>query len=126
LEIIEGSLNHRITWHVSDINPASLIITRNGVLIISAAWNGDNISINVDNLAIGVYSYNCTVIDQAGNSAFDVVEVLVTTVTQTTTITTTTSTTTASSTSEGTPGYSFILFLAVIVISVILRRKVDE
>jgi hypothetical protein len=126
IEFFEGTPNHIITWQVSDRNPASFIITRNGVLLISAQWNGDNISINVDSLLTGTYLYNCTVIDQTGNSIFDVVEVKVISVTQTSipsTTLTTTSTTTTLSTTDTIPGYTCILVLAVIFISSFLRKK---
>jgi hypothetical protein len=66
--------------------------------------------------------YNCTVIDQAGNSAFDVVEVKVITTHHTSTPTTI-PTTDVSGAVEVTPGYKFVMILTVIIFNIFLRRK---
>jgi fibronectin type 3 domain-containing protein len=122
LEVNEGTSDQRITWYVSDNNPTSFIITRNNILLISAPWNGENISIGIDMLLAGTYLYNCTVIDQAGNSASDLVEVRVTIVPSSIT---STSTTTTSSISKASPGYTFFIVFIIILSSIIFRRKVE-
>jgi fibronectin type 3 domain-containing protein len=73
IEYTEGQLGHSITWNPADTNPASFHITRNQLMVISGAWIGDDITLNVDLLPEGTYFFNCTVFDEAGNSASDVV-----------------------------------------------------
>ncbi len=74
----EGSTGHNITWQASDAEPSGYKVTRNETLLESDSWAGDNITINVDGLAIGVYLYTCTVNDTIGQSASDTVMVTVT------------------------------------------------
>jgi len=97
----EGELGHFISWTPADANPASFYITRNGVMVISGAWLGGDITLNVDLLPEGIYGFNCTVVDQGGNSASDVVIVIVAAGPQPTTTTTTSTTTTQTTTDTG-------------------------
>jgi hypothetical protein len=100
----EGDLGHFIGWIPADANPASFYITRNGVMVISGAWVGDEITLNVDLLPEGLYAFNCTVFDEGGNSASDVVIVVVEAGPQPTTTTTTSTTTTQTTTDTGNGG----------------------
>ncbi|MFW9889018.1 MAG: fibronectin type III domain-containing protein, partial [Candidatus Thorarchaeota archaeon] len=77
IEYTEGELGHSITWTPADTNPDSFHITRNGVMVISGGWLGDDITLNVDLLPEGTYTFNCTVFDESGNTASDVVVVTV-------------------------------------------------
>ncbi|MHA2096461.1 MAG: SBBP repeat-containing protein [Candidatus Hodarchaeales archaeon] len=120
---IQGSINHVITWNVSDNNPSRFIITRNGVLIISTSWDGSDISISVDDLTIGPHSFNCTVIDQIGNSAYDLVTVQVSSVTDSATITTIPITTTSLSTTDPTPGFILPFIVTFFFLKVVFRKK---
>ena len=104
----EGSTGHNITWNPTDDNPSNFTITINGTLKESGRWYfGDSVTINVDGLSPGVYSYQITVYDLDGLSASDIVVVTViqqvtSTTSETTTSTPTTSTTTESTTSTST------------------------
>ncbi|MHA2432515.1 MAG: fibronectin type III domain-containing protein [Candidatus Thorarchaeota archaeon] len=100
----EGDLGHFIGWIPADANPASFYITRNGVMVISGAWVGDEITLNVDLLPEGLYAFNCTVFDEGGKSASDVVIVVVEAGPQPTTTTTTSTTTTQTTTDTGNGG----------------------
>ncbi len=74
----EGTNGHKILWIPTDVNPASFLIERDGLIIVGGPWDGDPINISVDNLAVGVYTYVCTVFDQGGNNVSDSVMVEVT------------------------------------------------
>jgi len=75
----EGSIGHNITWHPRDpVNPHMFNVTRNETLVNSSAWDGGDITVNVDGLSIGTYIFNCTVNDKLGFSASDTVMVTVT------------------------------------------------
>jgi plastocyanin len=71
----EGTTGYTITWNPSDNNPDWYNVTRNGVIIVGedGAWDGSSITILVDGLAIGTYTYICTVYDAHGNSVYDTV-----------------------------------------------------
>ena len=74
----EGTTGHAITWSSSDATPASFRITRDGAFVlVSCCWYGEPISINVDGLPVGNYTFVCTVLDQAGYSGSDSVIVSV-------------------------------------------------
>ncbi|MHA2265183.1 MAG: NosD domain-containing protein, partial [Candidatus Thorarchaeota archaeon] len=74
----EGATGNVITWHAFDLNPEYYEIFRNGSFIKWGWWNetSENISINVDGLAIGVYEYLITVSDLFHNTT-DIVMVIV-------------------------------------------------
>nr|KXH74787.1 MAG: hypothetical protein AM324_15570 [Candidatus Thorarchaeota archaeon SMTZ1-83] len=108
----EGDLGHFISWTPADTNPASFYITRNGVMVISGAWLGDEITLNVDLLPEGLYTFNCTVFDRGGNSANDVVIVIVEAGPQPTT-TTTTTTGGTTGTGNGETGSTVILLMGI-------------
>ena len=94
----EGQTGHQISWQVEDLYPSSYQISLNGTVIRDGAWNSsdDIITINVDNLSPALYVFNISIIDTSGNTAFDIVNVLVESeeiTSSETTSTTTTSTT---------------------------------
>ncbi|MHA3964719.1 MAG: SBBP repeat-containing protein [Candidatus Thorarchaeota archaeon SMTZ1-45] len=95
ISYIEGELGHTISWAPIETNPASFCITRNGTIVILGAWLGNVITLNVDLLPKGTHVFNCTVLDQAGNQASDVVSVIITAAPQPTTTSTTTTTQTS-------------------------------
>ncbi|MDF1540777.1 MAG: hypothetical protein P1Q69_17910, partial [Candidatus Thorarchaeota archaeon] len=89
-----------LNWTCSDLDPESLVLTRNGSVIIEQIWVGSDYSYPAEDLALGVYNYTLVVTDGSGNSASDSVLLTVTAeATSTTTTTTTTSTTTPTDTS---------------------------
>jgi hypothetical protein len=74
----EETTGNSITWHPSDANPDYYSITRDGIVIDDGPWLGGDISINIDGLTYGVYTYVCTINDTEGQEAFDTVIVTVT------------------------------------------------
>jgi hypothetical protein len=78
IQYLAGITGSTIRWTVSEPDPEYYEITQNGVVLISGAWDGSNISTNVDGLNPGVYEYVLTVRDVSGNTATDTVTVTVT------------------------------------------------
>ncbi len=70
-----GSTGNSISWDVSDLNPQTYNIHRNGILIKSKSWDGSNIEYNVDGLSVGEYNITLTICDRTGNQASDTVTV---------------------------------------------------
>ena len=73
----EGETGNDITWTPADDYPATYIITCNGTEVRSDIWDGGTISVNLDDLDPGTYSFICTVYDKAGNTGDDEVIVVV-------------------------------------------------
>ncbi|MHA2031572.1 MAG: hypothetical protein ACW99Q_19520, partial [Candidatus Kariarchaeaceae archaeon] len=74
-----GGLGNSIVWNVGDRYPGVYNVTKDGVIYKStSSWINGSISINVDGLAIGSYTFNISIFDESGNNSFDVVIVLVT------------------------------------------------
>ncbi|MFX1500419.1 MAG: hypothetical protein ACFFDH_05575 [Promethearchaeota archaeon] len=73
----EGTKSNEIIWNTNDINPENFKIYRNSKLIEHEDWRGGNITIDINNLPVGNYIYNCTVYDKAGNKNCDIVSVKV-------------------------------------------------
>ena len=74
---VVGSTGNTIVWHPSDENPSSFKVTREGIQVNSSSWNDDPITVNVDGLSVGNYTYKCTVYDTSGQNASDTVIVRV-------------------------------------------------
>ncbi|MFX0016634.1 MAG: DUF2341 domain-containing protein [Candidatus Hermodarchaeota archaeon] len=75
----EGSIGYSIIWTGSDDRtPWWASVRKNMTLIYDKAWIGNDIVISLDGVATGLYKYNCTLFDEAGNSVYDVVWVNVT------------------------------------------------
>ncbi|MFQ5977717.1 MAG: ABC transporter substrate-binding protein [Candidatus Heimdallarchaeota archaeon] len=74
----EGTSGHRITWQPTDSHPYWYNITRDGTLVADDPWTGSVISVNIEGLAVGTYTYTLVVYDQHGNSVSDTVLVTVT------------------------------------------------
>ncbi|MHA2093927.1 MAG: Kelch repeat-containing protein [Candidatus Hodarchaeales archaeon] len=64
-----------IVWSAEDDNPAFYNITMNGELIDSGIWDGGRISVNIDALSSGNYTFMCQVRDEDGDTATDSVSV---------------------------------------------------
>ncbi|MFX1283744.1 MAG: DUF2341 domain-containing protein [Promethearchaeota archaeon] len=74
----EGSIGYSITWEAFDDRaPWWAIVTRDSTLIYSQMWIGNDIQISLDGLSEGTYLFNCTIEDEAGNKAFDIVFVTI-------------------------------------------------
>ena len=74
----EDTTGHYITWTPSDANPAYYNVTLDGGWHSGDLWDGTSITIGIDGLADGIYTYICGVNDTEGNSASDTVIVTVT------------------------------------------------
>ncbi len=77
VEYSEDTTGHSIVWSPSDAHPASYEVYRNGTIVESGAWTGDNITVNIDGLGVGAYNYTLVVYDESGNHASDTVIVTV-------------------------------------------------
>lgn len=75
---MEGTTGHLVTWQATDTRPSWFNITIDGILVGEGRWTGTVISITIDGLAVGTYTYILVVYDQVGNSASDTVIVTVT------------------------------------------------
>ncbi len=72
-----GTIGHLITWSPSDAAPNNFVIEINGITEAEDSWDGSAIVMNVDNLDLGMHTYEITVYDESGNSATDTVLVTV-------------------------------------------------
>jgi plastocyanin len=72
-----GSRGYTITWSPSDLFPDSFQIRRDAEEVASGTWIGSTLSISVDGLPPATYTYTVDVLDTAGNSATDSVQVTV-------------------------------------------------
>jgi len=98
----EDETGNNIPWTATDANPYD------GVVVEEGYWDsGVAISIDVDGLSVGDYTYVCTVNDTGGNSASDEVTVTVTEPTV----------------SEFPFGYAFIALITLPLIALIAYRK---
>jgi hypothetical protein len=79
LEYNASDTGNVIEWTMSDLYPASYEISRDNELVASGSWNssGESVHISVDGFAAGTYTLNLTATDLSGNSAFDLVTVVV-------------------------------------------------
>jgi len=66
-----------LTWHPTDSNPAWYNITIDGILEDEGPWGGESITINVDDLDVGVHTVICYVYDVEGLSNADIVSITV-------------------------------------------------
>ncbi|MFX1483052.1 MAG: right-handed parallel beta-helix repeat-containing protein [Promethearchaeota archaeon] len=64
-----------LTWQVSDEFPNNYSVQIDHGLETFSPWNGDDITVNLDNLPVGTHTYVLTVYDGAGNTASDQVVV---------------------------------------------------
>jgi parallel beta-helix repeat protein len=73
----KGAINQNITWTPTDDNPYFYNVTKDGTLEDDGPWTGEKIAIDVKSLNVGIYIYVCTVYDEDGNNATDIVRVTV-------------------------------------------------
>ncbi|MHA1654216.1 MAG: right-handed parallel beta-helix repeat-containing protein [Candidatus Thorarchaeota archaeon] len=77
IEYAEGTTGHTLTWSPSDAHPDRYELYRNGTVANSGSWNGEQITVSIDGLSLGVYNYTIVVHDEAQNSISDTVIVTV-------------------------------------------------
>jgi hypothetical protein len=89
LEYTLGTTGHRIEWtSISEILPDEYYIYVDDVLERSGPWDGSDIGVSVDGLALGEHTVTLRLVDTSGNEAIDTVAVMVTALTTTTSTTT--------------------------------------
>jgi parallel beta-helix repeat protein len=66
-----------ITWRARSPHPSWFQIRRNNTVIMCESWHGLNITTSIDGLDIGLYQFELTVFDEAGNNVLDFVNVQV-------------------------------------------------
>ncbi|MHA2133677.1 MAG: NosD domain-containing protein [Candidatus Thorarchaeota archaeon] len=77
VEFNEGALGNYITWSASDAFPSHYVIEENSTVVHTDNWGGTTITLNLDDLRAGYYTFVITVYDTTGNSATDAVNVTV-------------------------------------------------
>ena len=77
-EYEEGYTGYSLNWAAEETNPRSYNLTRDGEVLLNGTWRGENISISVDNLDVGLYSYNLTLKDFFNQTSFAVIQLTVT------------------------------------------------
>jgi hypothetical protein len=75
----EGDTGNAISWTISDRNPLSYQVYRNGELVAEGGWTESFhiLELSVDGLSPGTYVYRLELFDLAGNSVADEVTVMV-------------------------------------------------
>ncbi|MHA1939862.1 MAG: right-handed parallel beta-helix repeat-containing protein, partial [Candidatus Thorarchaeota archaeon] len=139
----EGETGNIISWTISDGNPSTYQVYRNGELVDEGGWTESFhvLEISVDGLSPGTYVYRLELFDLAGNSDVDEVIVVVNpktteTTSETTTIHTTETTSTSQPPSTQTPteptaangtilitGISGVAVLGAAVVIVMMRKR---
>lgn len=74
----EGYKGNYLNWSADESNPRSYNLTRDGAVLMNGTWRGENLSVNVDRLSVGIHVYNMTLTDFFNQSAVTVTTVNVT------------------------------------------------
>jgi surface protein len=73
----QGTAGNIVEWTVGDVNPTTYEIKLDGILYEQDNWTNGTISLNVDDLLLGVYIVSLYIYDIHGNWDFDSVLVIV-------------------------------------------------
>lgn len=73
-----GDTGNQITWTLSDLLPDTLLLYRDGDIIVSDTWESDSVVFYVDGLTIGEHNFTLWLNDTSGNWNSDQVFVMVT------------------------------------------------
>ncbi|MFQ5832657.1 MAG: hypothetical protein ACE5H4_08150 [Candidatus Thorarchaeota archaeon] len=78
VEYNEGQTGNSISWNPSDLHPSSYVVYMEESPYKSGAWNSssETITVSVDGLSVGTYNFTVEVADVGGNSASDMVLVI--------------------------------------------------
>ncbi|MDH5403680.1 MAG: BspA family leucine-rich repeat surface protein [Candidatus Heimdallarchaeota archaeon] len=77
----QGSTGNTISWTVGDIHPGVYIVSKDTEVILEdVTWTNGTITINIDGLTEGTYTFTISVYDEFGNVVDDTVMVTVTTI----------------------------------------------
>ncbi|TXT55664.1 MAG: hypothetical protein BAJATHORv1_30044 [Candidatus Thorarchaeota archaeon] len=63
-----GSSGNELTWQASDLYPDSYSIYINGTISELISWSGNDITLPMDDLSLGVYNYTLIFRDTSGNT----------------------------------------------------------
>lgn len=77
IEYEYGSAGNSISWTISDPNPSTYSIIVGTDTIQSSTWSDGTITIDIDDLDLGMHAYSIEVLDDYGNVATDTVIVTV-------------------------------------------------
>ncbi|MGY5875875.1 MAG: hypothetical protein RTU30_09025 [Candidatus Thorarchaeota archaeon] len=73
----DGTSGHTLTWHITEDNPSTYAVTRDGSILQQGDFDTDVITVDIDGLAYGSHFYEITVLDEFGFSDSDIVTVTV-------------------------------------------------
>ena len=65
----EGYTGHHLNWSAVESNPRLYNLTRDGSVLMNGTWRGENISVSVDKLVVGMHVFNMTLTDFFNQSA---------------------------------------------------------
>ena len=77
IEYETGTTGNWIVWNATEVFPSSFVVMRNGSIVSSGMWNGSEIRISIDGLALGIFNYSLFLNDTSGNAESDSVFVFV-------------------------------------------------
>ncbi|NWF96606.1 MAG: right-handed parallel beta-helix repeat-containing protein [Candidatus Thorarchaeota archaeon] len=75
--VFETGVGQTLEWVVSDLHPATYMVTVDDLTVASGSWSSGVLSINVDTVELGLHDVLMTVYDIDGNAAQDYVLLLV-------------------------------------------------
>ncbi len=78
LEYEEGYTGYNITWGIEENNPLFYNLTLDGIVLMNGTWRGENFTIDVDGLDVGIHDYNMTLGDFFGFNSSVIIRVEVT------------------------------------------------
>jgi hypothetical protein len=74
----EGYTDNEIEWSADESNPLFFNLTLGEEILANGTWRGENYSLSVDGLDVGVYDYNMTFTDFFNRSSYAIIQVEVT------------------------------------------------
>ncbi len=76
-EYEEGYSGYSLNWSADESNPKSYNLTRDSEVLMAGSWNGENLTISIDRLAVGEYTFNMTLVDYFNQSSIVITAVTV-------------------------------------------------
>ena len=69
IQYYEGITGNKITWDISDTNPYTFTLYRNGTALYTFGWSNELLNTSIDGRSIGYYNYTLLIRDTSGNTA---------------------------------------------------------